>query len=73
MISEIKSAPILDGIRGNPASDKKALQRLLTKCSEVTAAYPEIEEMDLNPVIVHPEGLSLVDARIILKSGEGAE
>jgi acetyltransferase len=30
-------------------------------------AYPEIVEMDLNPVIVHEKGLSVVDARIILK------
>jgi acetyltransferase len=32
------------------------------------AAYPQIEEMDLNPVLVHEKGLSIVDARIILKS-----
>jgi acetyltransferase len=40
----------------------------LTLCSDVVEAYPQIEEMDLNPVIVHQKGISIVDARIILKS-----
>ncbi len=67
MIEETKSFPILDGVRGGPSSDKKALRKLLILCSEIIEAYPEIEEMDLNPVIVHEKGLSIVDARIILK------
>ena len=37
-------------------------------CSEIVEAYPDIEEMDLNPVIVHEKGLSIVDARVILKT-----
>ncbi len=68
MIDEIKAAPLLNGFRGIPACDKKAMRRLLLKCSEIVESYPDIEEMDLNPVIVHEKGLSIVDARIILKS-----
>ena len=67
MIENTKSFPILDGVRGGPASDKKAIKKLLLLCSDIIEAYPEIEEMDLNPVIVHEKGLSIVDARIILK------
>jgi acetyltransferase len=67
LIEEIRSVSILDGVRGQAASDKKALKDLLLKISDIIEAYPEIEEMDLNPVIVHSEGLSVVDARIILK------
>ena len=67
MIEETKSFPILDGVRGGPASDKTALKKLLLLCSEIIEAYPQIQEMDLNPVIVHEQGLSIVDARIILK------
>jgi acetyltransferase len=37
-------------------------------CSDIVESYPEIQEMDLNPVIVHEKGVSIVDARIILKS-----
>ncbi|MCG6906247.1 MAG: acetate--CoA ligase family protein, partial [Desulfobacteraceae bacterium] len=66
MIEEIKSAPLLNGFRGMPVCDKKALRKLLVKCSEIVEAYPDIQEMDLNPVISHEKGLSIVDARIIL-------
>jgi acyl-CoA synthetase (NDP forming) len=67
LIEETKSSPILNGIRGNPPYDKKALIKLLTLCSELVEAYPQIKEMDLNPVVVHEKGLSVVDARILLK------
>jgi acetyltransferase len=68
MIEETKSYPILDGARGNPPLDKKALRKLLMLCSDIVESYPQIEEMDLNPVIVHEKGVSVVDARIILRS-----
>ena len=67
MIKETKSAPILEGIRGTPTCDQKALINLLRQVSDIVEAYPDIQEMDLNPVIVHEKGLSIVDARIILK------
>jgi acetyltransferase len=66
MIQETKSYPILEGVRGTPAVDKNALITLLTMCSDLMEAYPDIQEMDLNPVILHQEGYSIVDARIIL-------
>jgi acetyltransferase len=66
MIRETRSYPLLKGVRGTAPSDEQALQELLLLCSELIEAYPEIEEMDLNPVVVHAQGLSVVDARIIL-------
>jgi acetyltransferase len=66
MIDEIKSSAILDGVRGHPPSDKQAIVKLILKVSEIIQAYPLIHEMDLNPVIVHEHGLTIVDARIIL-------
>jgi acetyltransferase len=68
MIEQTKSFPILNGARGKPPLDQKAIRKLLRLCSEIVEAYPEIEEMDLNPVIVHENGLSIVDARVILKT-----
>jgi acetate---CoA ligase (ADP-forming) len=67
MMEDIKSYPILDGIRGEPPSDKKALKNILLMCSELIESYPEIQEMDLNPVIAYRKGAAIVDARIILK------
>jgi acetyl coenzyme A synthetase (ADP forming)-like protein len=72
MIEETKSYPILSGARGKPPLDKKAIRRLLMQCSDIVESYPEIEEMDLNPVIVHEKGLSIVDARIILKAQDSS-
>jgi acetyl coenzyme A synthetase (ADP forming)-like protein len=71
MIAETKSHPILDGVRGAAPYDKKALVNLLLVCSEIIEAYPEIQELDLNPVVVHNEGLDIVDARVILKQPKG--
>ncbi len=71
MIEEIRSAPLLNGYRGQAPCDKKALRRLLLKCSELVEAYPQIVEMDLNPVIAHEKGVSIVDARILLRREAG--
>ncbi|MBW2131147.1 MAG: acetate--CoA ligase family protein [Deltaproteobacteria bacterium] len=72
MIDELKSSPLLDGFRGSSPLDKEALRKLLLTVSEIIESYPEIEEMDLNPVLVHEQGhgVSIVDARIILKAPE---
>lgn len=72
MMLEIKSYQILNGARGVPPYDKKALRKLLTTCSEVVEAYPDIQEMDLNPVLVYREGINVVDTRIILKPAAGS-
>jgi len=68
MMEDINSAPILNGIRGQSPHDKATLQKLLLICSEIVEAYPEIAEMDLNPVIVYESGICITDARIILKT-----
>jgi hypothetical protein len=73
LIDEIRSAQILNGVRGRPPYDKKAIRRLLMLCSEIVEAYPDIEEMDLNPVIVYKTGTRIVDARIILKKAGSSD
>ena len=73
MIEETKSYPILNGARGTPPLDQTSIRKLLLLCSEITEAYPEIEEMDLNPVIVYERGLGIVDARVILKTDDGGQ
>lgn len=69
MIEETKSYPILNGVRGRPPGDIKALIKLLLICSELIESYPEIREMDFNPVRVYQSGLEVVGARVILKDG----
>ena len=69
MIREIKSYPILTGVRGKKPADRQAICELLLKVSQIIEAYSMIQEMDLNPVIVHEKGLTVVDVRILLKKG----
>ncbi|MGD9201299.1 MAG: acetate--CoA ligase family protein [Chitinispirillia bacterium] len=66
MITEIKSAPILKGARGKPPINIKSTVDLLMSVSDIIESYPEIQEMDLNPVIVSNESITVVDARILL-------
>ena len=69
MIRELKAYPLLQGARGKKPADTAALVDILCRASWLIHSCPEIVEMDLNPVIVHPEGkgVSLVDARVFAK------
>lgn len=64
MLSRLRTRPLLDGWRGAPATDVGALQELLLRVSALAEGVPEIEEMDLNPVICTPGGVCVVDARV---------
>ena len=66
MISEIKGYKILTGVRGEKAKDVEAIKGVLAKLSEIVIDNPEISEIDLNPVIVHEKGLSIVDSRVLI-------
>lgn len=70
MIEEIKAYPILNGFRGRPKADVATLVDILLKASQLAIDFPQIDQMDLNPIIVYEEGkgCAVVDARIILKS-----
>lgn len=66
MLKELKAYPLLTGARGNKQSDTAALIEIVCRVSGLLHACSEIGELDLNPVIVHPEGegVSVVDARV---------
>lgn len=66
MVEQIKAKRILEGVRGESAVDKEALVDLLLKVSSIVAAYPDLKELDLNPVIVNADGYAVVDARVIV-------
>lgn len=66
MIGELRGGAILDGVRGNPAVNRKAFADLIVKLSELAAAHPEIAEIDLNPVAAYADGVKALDARILL-------
>lgn len=68
MIAETRASRLLTGFRGSEPSDVNALKNTLLRISALVSAFPEIAEIDLNPVIVHSgdSGVSVVDARICL-------
>jgi acetyltransferase len=66
MIDETRGAKLLKGVRGSRPADVVALRQLLVQVSDLVAKHGEIDEMDLNPVIVHEKGLTVVDARVVL-------
>ncbi|MBW2707765.1 MAG: acetate--CoA ligase family protein [Deltaproteobacteria bacterium] len=70
MIDKIRSVELLNGFRGHPPVDRKALKKLLLTLSEIVGSYKIIQEIDLNPVIAYEKGLAVADARILLKKGE---
>ncbi|NPV76800.1 MAG: acetate--CoA ligase family protein [Anaerolineae bacterium] len=67
MISSIKSYPVLTGFRSKPGVDIGALQNILTSVSELITRYPQITELDLNPVILYPDGALIVDTRMVIQ------
>ena len=67
MMTEVKAYPILQGCRGQPPADIDTLTQILLNVSKLVMDYPEIRELDLNPVMVYEKGAKTVDARIILE------
>jgi succinyl-CoA synthetase beta subunit len=58
--------PILNGFRGVPRVNKEALADLLLKTSRILIDVPEIDSLDMNPVMIHNERVTAVDARILI-------
>jgi acyl-CoA synthetase (NDP forming) len=66
LLGRLKAATLLEGVRGAPPADTAALVALMVTLSRFAADHAEeIAEIDLNPVLVHPQGLTVVDALII--------
>jgi acyl-CoA synthetase (NDP forming) len=57
---QLKSAALLTGYRGSPALDVAALARMIRSIVSLLLAEPALLELDLNPVILHPEGEGVV-------------
>jgi acyl-CoA synthetase (NDP forming)/GNAT superfamily N-acetyltransferase len=64
LIRSLRSAPLLFGFRGAPAADTPALRDVLLRVSRLADDLPEVTDLDLNPVIARPDGVTTVDARI---------
>ncbi len=63
MIDEVRSSRLLEGVRGRPPVDREGLVRALLALSRMLVDHPRLLEIDVNPLIVSPEGVVAVDAR----------
>jgi acetyltransferase len=70
VIKETKSYTLLKGIRGELPGDIAALKETILRISQLVTIYPEIAEMDINPILVYKEGegCQALDVKIALKS-----
>jgi len=68
MIDGLRGAPILRGERGRSRLDVDALAAVVVRVSELAVLYPNLEELDLNPVFVLAAGCIVADARLIPSS-----
>lgn len=68
-IREIRTFPLLRGVRGDLPADIAAAEEVILRVSQLVTEFPEIVEMDINPLVVHNqgEGAIVLDARIILQ------
>ena len=72
MLAELKAAPLLHGFRGAAKADIPALSQLIAQISAARGAIAAtaIAEIEINPVLVHPEGqgVTIVDALVVPKN-----
>jgi acyl-CoA synthetase (NDP forming) len=64
LLRDMPGRALLSGYRGSPPVDERALRELLCRVSWLADTFPEIVEMDLNPVRLFERGLSVVDVRM---------
>ncbi|MGD0146566.1 MAG: GNAT family N-acetyltransferase [Nitrososphaerales archaeon] len=66
MVRSLRTFPVLDGYRGEPKHDVKALEEVMLRLSQLVEDIPEVAELDLNPVMVllDGKGAVVVDARV---------
>jgi acetyltransferase len=68
-VRAIRTYPLLKGVRGEPPADIAAAEETILRISQLVTDFPEIVEMDINPLVIHNqgEGAIVLDARIILQ------
>lgn len=68
MVREIRAVRILEGVRGQPPADVDFLAGCLVRLAQLAADFPQVQEIDVNPLMVFPQGQGglAVDARILV-------
>jgi acetyltransferase len=72
MMEQTRIYKALQGVRGRSAIDLEQLEQLLVRFSQLIVEQPQICEIDINPLLVSPQGAIALDARVVLHSPENA-
>lgn len=67
MLDDLRAWKLLLGMRGKPQSDIDALARIIVRAGELLCACPSITELDMNPVLVSPNGSIVADAKVVVE------
>ena len=67
MLSAIKGASMLEGVRGKKGVNQELLIEIIQRLSQLLSDLPQIQEMDLNPLIAFGDQVVVVDARISIE------
>lgn len=68
MIAGLRGVQLLDTVRGAPPADRRAIEDVLLRLSRLAEDFPEISELDVNPLLAFPDGAVAVDGRVLLQS-----
>ena len=66
MLASLRGARLLGAVRGMPAVDRARVADVLVRVARLGADFPEIEELDVNPLLLGADGGVAVDARVLL-------
>ena len=70
LVRSLRCAPLLEGARGRPVLDVAAAARAASALSQLAARAPWLAELEVNPLLVTPDGALGLDARLVLGTME---
>jgi len=73
LMEQTKIFKALQGVRGRAAADMSLLEQVVVRFSQLVVEQPRIKELDINPLIVSPQGVLALDARIVLHGQKVAD
>jgi len=72
LIEKTHAYNLLKGYRDHPPANMKAIAQVLVQISDMISAHPEIQELDINPLLADEKGVIALDARIIVRKMDAA-
>ena len=67
MIESLRSSKLFEGVRGETAVDKETLIEAIGRLAQLVTDFPEITELDINPLLASPEGAKVLDVRVVIE------